>query len=174
MTLALVLTALGVGLFIGFKLPYWYALAAYNSEKNKALKNVVPNPVDEDKLCQGPHAWIEATVNEGTRYTLINVCEKCGFIPSKNLMATQEGIKRVKEHKKRIEQELAFENEFLLSQQKEYEAFFADEIKNGLSLDKLFKVYEDGQTAYQRYVMFKLAKLESQEKVDGREEVRPH
>lgn len=173
MTLTLVLSVLATGLFIGFKLPYWYAAAVYSSARGNAAKGLTPTEVDENRLCYGPHSWTEATIADGAHYSTVNVCEKCGFIPNRNLMASPEGIKRVIEHKKRIEQELAFENEFLSNEQKEYETLFAEEIKNGLSVDKLFKVYGDGQTSYKRYVLFKLAKLESTQETNGKE-ARPY
>lgn len=151
-----------LSLFLGFKGPEWLYNAFYRYEKNKILKALTPLPVNENRLCTGLHSWINATtIDDNNIYSTTKLCDKCGFIPERNLMATLDGLERIEKNNKLMTFNSNVEKEFTDKEMEELKKNFEEEIKNGLNIEKIFAVYNSGQTAYQRFVIFKIEKSES-------------
>lgn len=147
--------------FVGLKLPFWLTNLVSRYEKRKIMKLLTPTSVHENKLCNSPHAWVDATsVDDNNSYTFVKVCETCGFIPSKNLMATKAAIERIKENNRirKINEDL--EKSFIDMENEDLKKEFEQDIAKGLDYSKLLQVYLRGQTSAKRYVIFKISKFE--------------
>ena len=150
-----------LGLVIGLILPYLITLMVIKYERNKNFKNLIPTPIREKELCQGPHSWIEAlAVDEEMEYYPLNICEKCGVIPGKNLMSTKEGLKRIIQNNKIREFEESVKKDFEEKENEELKKFLQEDIKNGLNFNKVSEIYHAGQTSAKRYVIYKIVRSE--------------
>lgn len=161
-----------IGLYVGNRLQDWVTSLVKRIEKYRLFSIITPTPVDDYKLCQGRHTWIDAnTLDENNEVVKINVCDVCGFIPSKNLMATQEGLKRIRENKKLNDLEEKIKKEFIDIEEAGLKEFFSEELKNGLNFDKIAQVYSYGQTLRNRLILYKIARAEKELKQDPQGDV---
>lgn len=131
-------------------------------EKNKEFAILTPIDVDESKLCKGSHSWIESlSVNDAGEYSPLSICDKCGFIPSKNLMASEEALKRVINNNRIRQLEETIQKDFLDKESADIKKLLEDEEpKNTLTDTKIGRIYNAGQTWNKRYIIYKIARTE--------------
>lgn len=124
-------------------------------EMRKVRKAIVLGNVDKKKLCKGMHSWIDAKMAGGQGVAPVKVCQMCGFISGTNKMATQDMIDRVEEQNRLFEIEEKLLEEFMKFEEKQVQAFFHEELKNGFNFDKLIQLHAAGQTFNERFMIFK-------------------
>jgi hypothetical protein len=131
-------------------------------QTERILNKIAPTDVKEDLLCTEPHDWFSAphTLDANDEYTYVNVCKNCGFIPSLNVMATQEGLKHIEKNKKYLETEERIRTGFIESEKEDIKKGFEEELKSGLDFHKLERVYLAGQNMKQRYILYKLCAID--------------
>lgn len=150
---------------LGWKLPEWIGRFIVNSEKKRMLRQMTPSPVEEYLLCDGPHEWTEiASLSEDGTIATINACDKCGLLAGRDAMVSQEALRRSRESRKRMEFDEKVINEFSEKEEGAMKAHFAEELKNGLDYQKLLLAYKAGQTLQQRYILYRIQKLNELEK----------
>jgi hypothetical protein len=119
--------------------------------------------VNDHRLCKGPHTWIDAnSINEKGEYVKINVCNSCGFIPSKDLMATEQGLERIKENRRLLDLEDRIREDFIDMEEAGLRDHFKQEIENGLSFEKLIQAYNAGQNLKQRFTIYKMVRADKE------------
>lgn len=159
-----------IGFYIGQRLPYWTTGILDWFEKRRILSTITPTSVDEYRLCEDLHLWIDAnSINEKGEYVKISVCNKCGFIPSKNLMATEQGLERIKENRRLLDLEDKIREDFIDMEEANLRDHFKQEIENGLSFEKLIEAYNAGQNLKQRFTIYKMVRADK-EKQEPRSE----
>lgn len=143
-----------LGILVGLRLPYWLTSIVSWAEKRQTYRDIYPTQVDENKLCSGPHEWLEAPTTDGDgHYGSINVCSKCGFIPSRNMMATQTTLERIAYNKKLFAFERQLEQDFIDGENRFLDHFLKQE---KIDMDGLVEVYNAGRTSNKRFVIHKL------------------
>lgn len=153
--------ALILGMYLGLALPYYINAAFVWFEKRKSLKGMFPTTIDQNRLCSSRHEWIDVIgVDNEKDYTTQQVCTKCGFLPSRDLMVSELGLKKLLEHRYIQHLEQTIEQEFLLKEEYDIKKIFEKEMENGLGMDKLILLYNAGQTCKKRLVIFKIARAE--------------
>jgi len=120
---------------------------------------MVPSKVQKSKLCKGPHSWMETAIadKEGQPKN-VQVCRICGFISGTDVMASQEAIDRIEETKKLMEIDEKLVKEFLEKEDEEIRKFFVEELKAGLSFEKIARIHEAGITFNKRFALFRLSR----------------
>jgi len=160
----LLITTIVLALIVVVPYAFLYFIEYYGN-KNDLFKDMVPKPVDKSRLCKYGHAWINAAmINENKQLVETNVCADCGLIPNKDLMVSKKGMDAVLQSNKEKEISEMLEKEFITSEEEQLKLLFAEELKNGVSMDKLWGVYVAGSSSYSRYAFFKMAKLEEMQK----------
>jgi hypothetical protein len=158
MTLIIAFTAI-MFFFAGFVLPYKLYTFLERRKAARWMRSLIPTMIDEDKLCKGPHEWEEAKslLADGSLGST-SMCTSCGFIPSKNLMASKISMERVKEGNKARAIELKIETEFEELEQS-YLKERLDELIKEPTFEKLRAVYLSGLSAPRRFQYHKLTKM---------------
>lgn len=152
-----------IGLYIGHRVPDWITKLVNGIEKRRVLRDIVPSLVDDSKLCNGPHTWFEAkSIDEKNEYIYINVCDTCGFIPGRNLMASQNGLKRIKENRKADDFDKRIVNDYMNLLENEIKEYFKEEIEKGLNVNKVIQVYNAGQRSREQFTLYKIARAEKE------------
>lgn len=150
-----------LGLFLGLMLPYFLTLLVIKYEKSREFKKLIPTAIRENELCNGPHTWIETiAVDRDVEYMPINICEKCGLISGRDLMCTKEGLKRIVQNNKIKEFEESVRKDFEEKENSEIKKLLEEDLKKGLSFDKVNEIYHAGQTSGKRYVIYKIVRSE--------------
>lgn len=154
------LLVLLIGMWLGFVLPYLINSIVSKRERNRELEALIPGEIDDFRMCNNPHVWIETLgVTDESEYAPINVCSKCGFIPSKNLMATSEGLKRIIQNKAIREFEESVANDFVDKERADINTL-VEELKSNPTVDVAMFIYLAGQSANKRYIIYKIARSE--------------
>ena len=130
----------------------------------RSLKNsngMTLGPVKDRDLCKQPHNWMKVYLLGVGRNGNVNMCRVCGYIAGSKMMASQEMIDRLEEleRKQKIEDELF--GEFVAQENKELAAWFAEEIKSGVDLNKLVDLHNAGQTFQQRFSAYLESRVKS-------------
>lgn len=154
-----IVLALLVGLYLGNKLPYWIADLVTYVQNRQTIRIITPNKVDEKKLCKAPHSWINTSVDTKEGIKEHKICRVCGFISGMNKMAKPEAIDMVEENNKIKEVEARLQKDFLNFEDNEIKKFFDEELKNGLSFEKLMAVHDAGITFSSRFFNYKISKI---------------
>lgn len=162
-TLLLVIIVALVFLYIGLVLPYYATKIITLRETNKELSALIPVNVDESRMCNGAHNWLEAIAVENSEYTQLNVCRSCGFIPSKNLMATSEGLKRIILNNEMRAFEEGIAKDFSDKETNDINELI-EEFKKDTTNDKAMNIYFAGQSANKRYIIYKIARSEEKKR----------
>jgi hypothetical protein len=161
-----------IGAYFGQNFPYWLGYILDQRYKRRLLKSIVPIPVDETRLCQGPHTWEDAnSIDEQGEFTKIQICDVCGFIPSKNLMATEEGMRRTKINRKITEFEDRNKEVFIKLEERMLREDFEQELKNGVSFDKIIKTHLYGQTFNKRFTKYVVEMVKETNKPEQKSDV---
>jgi hypothetical protein len=157
-----IITILFFGIWIGLVLPHYATKFVADREKQRELASLIPTGVDEFRLCPGPHEWLEIiSVNEYSEYSPLNVCKNCGFLPSKNLMATPEGLKRILDNRKIRELEDSIQKDFVDKENSDIKKLLENEGPEGTLTDGIIgEIYRAGQTSNKRYIIYKIARAE--------------
>jgi hypothetical protein len=153
-----------LGVFLGFVGTVVLGNYLTFRDRYKIKKSLTLWKVDEKKLCKTPHAWMDAAMNTPKGMSQVKVCRVCGFVSGTDLMASQEMIDRVEDQNKLYEIEKRLEKEFLDQEDEEIKKFFSEELKGGLSFDKLVKLHSAGTTLSERFSIYKLHKAKDIEK----------
>jgi hypothetical protein len=158
------LLLLAGGFILGFLGPVWASDLFRYVQNRQILKDITPADVDERKLCKGPHSWMGATTltDEGVGST--QVCQVCGFIPSISKMATTEAIDRIEENNRIRAIQSQIYRDFQAQENGDIKNFFAEELKGGLSFEKLAHVHCAGMTFSARFGIYKSSRAEDIEK----------
>ena len=168
MSIPVIMLILFIGVYVGLVLPYYVNKLVINREKKRELNALMPTKVDDSRLCKEPHIWMEAiSLNENIEYVPINVCSTCGFIPSRNMMTTKEGLKRIIENNyiRKLEEDI--HRDFENKENEEIKKFLKSEIENGLTYDKINEIYHAGQTSGKRFIIYKIARGEELRREQG-------
>lgn len=160
MTFVAYMLLLTMGVFIGLILPYYATKLYMYYEKNKMIAPLIPREIYQSRMCTDPHQWIEAvSVDDSFEYKPLNVCGKCGFIPSRNLMATKEGLQRIIDNHAVRQFEESVKKDFEDRETLEIRKFI-EEFKLDTSFEKAAQLYSAGQSANKRYIMYKIVRSE--------------
>lgn len=166
MSLFIALAAL-TGIYLGLSIPYWLTKLITKYERNQYQRSMEPTEVNESRLCKETHKWLEVPIiDEDSRSTVLNVCETCGFLPSRNLMSTKAGLERIAIHKKmfalnqKIEQDFLEKENMLLNHLVKQEKF---------SIEDLVEVYDAGRTAVKRFAIYKIVRAEEENRASSGE-----
>jgi len=167
MSLFTILGAL-LGILIGLRLPYWLTSIVSWAEKRQAYKDIYPTAVNESVLCKEPHDWLEAPTTDGEgNYGSINVCSKCGFIPSRDMMATPTTLERIAYNKKLFAFEKQVEQDFIDGENRFLDHFLRqDRPEDKMTMEKLIEIYNAGRTANKRFVIHKMMIVEQNKEAD--------
>lgn len=153
-----------ISLFVGLYGPIYLSNLFRYVQNRRILKDLTPQKVDDDKLCKGPHSWINATTFTDKGPGSTQVCQLCGFIPSLHLMVTAEAIDRIEENNRiRAIQDKIF-SDFQDQEEKEMKAYFDEELKNGVDFEKLVHIHGAGMTFGTRFNIYRSARAEEIEK----------
>jgi len=135
----------------------------------KELRKLAPTDVDDSRLCTEPHRWVESPAMTPDRtIAQVTVCAVCGFVPSRNIMASQYGLERILRNLTAREEEDIIEREFLAVEERCLRDQFKEEIENGLNFSKIVAVHKLGQTVNTRYLDCKRRVYERvQTKIEG-------
>lgn len=164
-TIALILLALIVGFIVGNRLPFWLGNMVSRLSRRSYLKDILPIPIDEYELCDGPHTWEEVnSINKDGRPSKVQVCNVCGLIPSKQLMATKEALRRMREIKADEAREERFVTDFANLEENAFRELFKEELEKGLDFRKVIQVFKDSQTFRQRFAFYRMARIEAENK----------
>lgn len=147
-----------IGLCVGLNLPIWLTNFVRWYERRKLMKDIYPTPVDESRLCKEPHKWIEVPTTDGSgNYSTLNVCNTCGFISGRDLMATPRGLERIAFNKKLFAFEKQLEQDFIDGENRFLDHFLRrDRPEDIMTMEKLIEVYNAGKTCNKRFVIYKL------------------
>lgn len=156
--------ALVVGIYFGNKVPFWIAKVTSFFQRRSVLKTMLPKNLDPAKICRGPHWWLDASIYTDEGDKRIKVCSVCGLIQGTRTVATQEAIDRIEEGLRYKELEDKIYKEFTIKEDSDIKRFFDNELKNGMSFEKLQKLHTAGATFQQRYVAFRVNKAAEVEK----------
>lgn len=161
MTILIVIFTAFLFYFLGQNLPYFLGRVVTKIENERILGRVRPTEVDESLLCVEPHEWIGAPkgIDDNGEFITTNMCKNCGFIPSTNLMASQEGLTRIIDHVNQKAEEEKWGEEFIQQEEDGIKRHFEQELKNGLDFHKLIQVYFAGQTVKERIILFRRLKM---------------
>lgn len=148
-----------IGFIAGFFGPMWVSDLITYLQNRKVIREITPLPVREDKLCKGPHSWMMAPVfNEKDPNKEVRLCQICGFMPDRQLMATVEAIDRIQENNRVYAMQNRIYKDFLAQENGDIQKYFDAELKNGVSFEKLVHVHGAGATFNARYNMYKSAR----------------
>jgi hypothetical protein len=140
-------------------------------QKKKLVEQAIPVEVDESRLCKNGHTWAEVpSINEKGEYIQLQICDSCGLIPSRNLMSKPETMIKVRNNVKAAQLDNKIIEDFSTHEEEDMREIFAEELKSGTDFKKVLKVYNAGQTFRERYIMYRLGRLEELkvEKEDGK------
>jgi hypothetical protein len=154
------LSILVVGIFAGLYGPVWLGRFLGYMENRQILKDIMPQEVSEEKLCRGSHSWINAQTLTHEGRGSIQVCQVCGFIPSIDKMATPEAIDSIEEHNRLSAIQGKIYTDFQAQEDGDIKKYFAEEIKNGVSFEKLAHVHAAGLTFGARYAIYRASRAE--------------
>ena len=60
-----IILALTMGFILGNRSPFWLGSLLSAWEKHSVLKKLLPTEIDEYRMCEGPHTWVEVdSINE--------------------------------------------------------------------------------------------------------------
>jgi hypothetical protein len=147
-----------IALYVGNKLPFWIAKVVTFFQRRAILNPMLPKKLNPKKLCSGSHNWLPANIYTDQGSKEIKVCNICGFIMGTETVATPEAIDIIEENLRHKEIEDRIYMEFSTREDSDIRKFFSEEIKNGLSFEKLQKLHNAGITYNHRYVVFRSAK----------------
>lgn len=132
-------------------------------QKRKLLKdatNKLPDVVDEKRLCS-VHTWERVpAVNEEGLVVDIQVCNTCGFIPTRNSMLPVETLNKMNSKLKEMAWEDGIIRQFTANEQTQLKTLFASELESGMDYQKVIGAYMAGQTLQERFIIFRLGQLE--------------
>lgn len=148
------------GIFVGLFGPIWIGRFLEFLQERKILKEVMPQDVNEKNLCKGPHSWINAQTLTHEGEGSIQVCQLCGFIPSINKMASPEAIDSIEEHNRLTAIQGKIYTDFQVQEDNGIKKYFEEEIKNGVSFEKLAHVHAAGMTFGARYGIYRASRAE--------------
>jgi hypothetical protein len=157
-----------IGLVVGFYGPVWLSDLFRYLQNRQILKDITPQEVNESRLCKGPHSWIGAQAFTDHGRETVQVCQVCGFMPSLKKMATTEAIDRIEENNRIREIQGKIFTDFQTQEDTEIKRYFDEEIKNGVSFDKLAHVHNAGMTFGARYNLYKASRAEEIDKAINR------
>jgi len=154
-------------MLVGLQLPNWLTRVVSWYEKRAIYKEILPTEVIEERMCKGPHSWTDVPTTDGSgNYGTLSVCADCGFIPSRNLMATKIGLERIESNKKLFAFEKKVEQAFI-DGENELLNYFVKQEK--VTMDHLVEVYNAGKTSAKRFVIFKIAVTEQEKRTNDTE-----
>lgn len=152
-----------VGVVLGFEGPFWASILFSYVQNRKIIKEITPKAVDTKKLCK-THSWINARSVSDRGLGSEQVCQICGFIPSINMMASPEAIDRIEEvNRIRTVQERIY-SDFLAQENGDIKRYFDEEIKQGISFEKLVDIHTAGATFNARFNIYKTTRAGEIEK----------
>ena len=157
--------ALAVGIFVGLYGPVWISNAFRYIQNRQILKDISPREVDETRLCKGPHSWIGARAFTENGFENVQVCQVCGFIPTLNKMATPEAIDRIEENNRIHGIQSKIFTDFQAREDEDIKKYFDEEIKNGVSFEKLSHIHSAGMTFGARFNIYRAGRAEEIDKV---------
>lgn len=150
-----------VGITAGLALPRMLDNLVSKIEVYLILKELSPRDVEEDKLCRGPHSWMDArTMAPDGKMGAVKLCQICGFIPSLYKMATEQGIDKIQQNNVIQSMEEKIYKDFLAKEDREIKAFFHEEIDKGVDFVKLQSVHAAGMTFGTRFGAYKASRAE--------------
>lgn len=153
-----------VGFYLGNKMPFWVPKAISYFRNRHLLNSLIPKAADPDKLCKGTHPWMNARTFTDEGPATVKVCRVCGLIEGSNKQATQDAIDRIEENNRLRDLEDRLYREFASLEDRDVRKYFSEEIKNGLSYQKIAHIHTAGMTFGQRYTIYKASKKEEIEK----------
>jgi hypothetical protein len=154
-----------VGIFVGLYGPVWISDLFRYLQNRQILKDITPQDTDETRLCKGPHSWIGAQAFTDNGRETVQVCQVCGFIPSLDKMATPEAIDRIEENNRIRDIQGKIFTDFQTREDDDIKKYFDEEIKNGVSFEKLAHIHSAGMTFGARFNMYKAGRADEIEKV---------
>jgi len=135
-------------------------------ETRKILKENGPREVDQSKLCKkGTHNWVKAHIYKGESLVEEQVCDICGYMPSANKMFSEKAVDNMQQVTAHVEAYKQIKEDFLAQEIDDIKKTFSEEIKNGVSLNKLCNLRDAGVTCNQRFMVYKIARVDELEKV---------
>lgn len=155
---------LAAGVFLGLYGPIWASNLITYLQNRQILKDVTPRDVDDAKLCKGAHSWINAQTFTDTGAGSIQVCQVCGFIPTINKMASTEAIDSIEEHNRLTAVQSKIYTDFQVQEDGDIRKYFDEEIKNGVSFEKLAHVHLAGMTFGARFNIYRASRAEEIQK----------
>lgn len=155
---------LSLGLVIGFFGPEIYYRLKNAILIRKLTKTVLPSTIDEKRMCKGPHSWMPTPTITAQGQGTADVCRLCGFISGTDKMASLEMLDRIEENNRIRETEEKLFNSFSAQEDEEIKAFFSEELKTGISFDKLLKLHSAGMTFHERFFIYKASRAGELEK----------
>lgn len=153
------LLIVALSLYLGSKLSEWIGKAIVYFQNREIIKAITPTAIKEDRLCKGPHTWLNTRTWTEKGTVDARICRVCGLIDGTNKMATIEAIDQIEENNKIQALEEGVYQDFIDKENKELRAFFAAELKEGLSFDKLAMLHNAGITFGARFNKYKVARL---------------
>lgn len=159
MTLLENLSLLAIFLYVGSNWEKWFYAAVKYFENRAIIKSITPTAIKEDRLCKQPHTWLNTRTWTEKGTVDARICRVCGLIDGTNKMATIEAIDQIEENNKIQALEEGVYQDFIDKENKELRAFFAAELKEGLSFDKLAMLHNAGITFGARFNKYKVARL---------------
>ncbi len=150
---------IGSTLWVGINLPNWLAKVIVYFQNRSIIKAITPTDLDEKRLCKAPHVWLNtrAWTEKGTVDS--KVCRVCGLIDGTKKMATEAAIDQIEENNKVQAVEEQVYQDFISKENGDLRAFFASELKEGLSFEKLVQLHNAGITFGARYNKYKVTRL---------------
>lgn len=156
-----------IGMVVGLRLVDWITNIVRWAEKRAIYREITPDEVSEERLCKDPHNWMEIkTSDEYGNHGLLNICKACGFMPSRNAMATPAMLERIEHNKKLFAFEQKLEQAFIDGENALLDHFLKQE---KVTLENLVEVYNAGKTSSRRFVIFKIAASEQEKRANDTE-----
>jgi len=157
-----------VGILIGFYGPVYLSNLFTYLQTRQLVKDSTPQNVDESKLCKTPHSWIKAKTFTDKGIGSVDVCQVCGFIPSLDKMATPDAIDSIEESNRIDEIQGKIYRDFQTQEDNDIKKYFEEEIKNGVSFEKLAHVHAAGLTFGARFSNYRASRAEEVQKALSR------
>lgn len=152
-----------VSWYVGFRFTYWTSVILTKYQHRRFVKPLLPTDVDEERLCK-IHKWGETRVmNDNNEFDSLTFCEDCGFIPERNIMASQEGLKKIIDNTKLVAEDEAVKQAFIDKEMDQIKGLFKEDVEKGLDIAKVVRVYNAGQMSRQRFIIYKTYLSEEKE-----------